>query len=96
MDPDTGAVTTRHFGYTVVTAPPSGASGAGVEAREVETIGVRIADGFALGYARERRLAVPGDCRLVFVVRDPAQMAWATARAAELQERGELCVALEP
>lgn len=47
---------------------------AGVRRLEIRTIGLRFQSGMSLGYIRETALALPADCRLVVLVRSPAEV----------------------
>jgi hypothetical protein len=77
--------------------PMSGSAAARVRVWDVTTLGLRLGDGVSLGYAKDRLLSIPLDCRLVIFVRDLAQMQHAQSLIQHLNTEGSPeCLAREP
>ncbi|NWG87093.1 MAG: hypothetical protein HXY26_06205 [Hydrogenophilaceae bacterium] len=82
-----------HFGLVKVVSGSPGEQ-TKVESNSVQTLGIRVQDGFALGYFDEKRLKVPLDCRLVMIVRTEKQMQQAKEILQTLKG-DKLCIAQE-
>lgn len=79
-----GAVAGRRFyvGLVMVDAPLDAVPARpahGVRQLHVTTLGLRLADGpsLSLGYAEDRLLSIPADCRLVIFIRSSTDLAQA-------------------
>ncbi|TDM04910.1 MAG: hypothetical protein C4K60_20975 [Ideonella sp. MAG2] len=70
-------------------APPA------IKAMDLSTWGLRLGQGLALGYHRDQLLTVPLDCRIVFIIRDSAELRHAQSL---LQQLGQepLCTTTTP
>ncbi len=84
----------HYFGYVRVIIPPSHPAEE-VQASDVATIGLRIANGIGVGYMHDYRLAVPLDCRLVVLVRNQQQLDH-TLKILSKTMKEDLCVSIRP
>jgi hypothetical protein len=100
IEPD-GTLVRHYLGYVRVAIPPAAARSA-VYDSDVTVFGVRAGGGlheergFSVGYARDRQLVVPLDCRVVVLVRNRAELEHAHRALSALVDTGAGCVALSP
>lgn len=100
LEPD-GALVRHYVGYVRV-AIPQAAARSPVYTSDVIVYGLRAGgglhkeEGFSIGYARERQVVVPLDCRVVVVVRNQAQLEHAHRALSALVDTGSACVAVSP
>lgn len=100
-----GYSTRRYFGWLEVTdykerkANLNGSLGDEAKASDklpkierVKAVGVRMDNGFAVGYFDESRIALPRECRLVIVVKDLDQIDKIAKNYPQLLKAEELCV----
>ncbi len=85
-----GGDVTHYFGWVRVERPRT--SDQSVVADHYTSVGLRVRDGVGLGYAREQRVYVPLDCRLVVLVRNQAQLDRAIDQLQSTFGRDGLCV----
>jgi hypothetical protein len=100
LEPD-GTLVRHYLGYVRV-AIPQAAGRSPVYTSDVTVYGLRAGgglhkeEGFSLGYARERQVVVPLDCRVVVMVRTQAQLEHAHRALSALVDTGSACAAVSP
>jgi len=87
-----GSIVRHHFGYVQITE--ASATGTPFGVLHAKTVGVRIGDGFTLGYIDERRESIPLDCRVVIRVVNQTQLSAAAQMLSDVIKEG-LCVAID-
>jgi hypothetical protein len=84
--------TTSYLGLIRVVVPPDETSR--VIAFDVKAVGLRVGNGFGIGFFDDDRLYVPLDCRTVILVANQSQLDSAIHTVKNMGE--DICVALKP
>ena len=71
---DRGASVQRYFGYLEVTQPPLVNMPPNAEVEGVRVYGIKVEQGFTLGYSDTNVVRVPIDCRAVILVKTQEQL----------------------
>lgn len=94
VQPD-GTMVRRYLGYVRVEVPQ--AEGAQpVYVSDVSTVGIRVGDGFGIGFFRDKQVAVPLDCRLVVLVSTQEQLDDAVRKLSFFKDMPDFCAAVSP
>lgn len=86
----------RHYlGYVRVVVPQAEA-GQPVYVSDVSTLGIRVSDGFGVGFMRDKQVVVPLDCRLVVLVATQKQLDDAVEKLSFFKGSPWFCAAVSP
>lgn len=94
VQPD-GTMVRRYFGYVRVEVPQAEASQP-VYVSDVSAVGIRVGDGFGVGFLRDKQVVVPLDCRLVVLVSTQKQLDDAVRRLSFFKDMPGFCAAVSP
>jgi hypothetical protein len=94
IEPD-GTLVRHYLGYVKV-AIPRAAAQRSVYVSDVSVLGLRVAEGIGVGYARDRQIVVPMDCRLVLLVATQAQLDAAVERMPMALASANACAVVTP
>lgn len=84
----------RHYlGYVRVAEPPTAGHGEEFKVSDVKTIGIRMSQGFGIGYFHDHNERIPLDCRLVIKVANKQQLDEVIEQLTPITKEG-LCVAV--
>lgn len=93
-EPD-GALVRHYLGYVKVVVPRAAAR-IPVYTSDITVLGIRVGGGMGIGYARDRQIVVPLDCRLVLLVATQAQLNAALDSASRMFDNPNSCAVMAP
>jgi len=94
VQPD-GTMVRRYLGYVRVEVPQAEASQP-VYVSDVSTVGIRVGDGFGIGFLRDKQVVIPLDCRLVVLVSTQEQLDDAVRKLSFFKDMPGFCAAVSP
>ncbi len=90
-----GRIIEHHFGYVRIIKPPRSNVNDAFVVQETETYGLKIQNGFTLGYEHDGLISIPLDCRMVAVVETKEQLDHLIGALTQL-EGEKLCATVSP
>jgi len=94
VQPD-GTMVRHYVGFVRVVVPQAEAKQA-VYVSDVSTLGIRVDDGFSLGFMRDKQVVVPLDCRLIVLVATQKQLDDAVEKLSFFKGSPGFCTAVSP
>ena len=94
VQPD-GTIVRRYLGYVRVVVPQAEAAQP-VYVSDVSTLGIRIGDGFGIGFLHDKQVVVPLDCRVVVLVATQKQLDDAVEKLSFFKGLPGFCAAVSP
>lgn len=92
-----GMVERHYLGYVKLLVPPSFSRSSRIWAADVTALGIRIQDGFGVGYFRDQEIVTPLDCRIVVLVKNKPELDQFIAFYERMNMKGstEICAAIQ-
>lgn len=90
-----GSVIKHYFGYVRIKEPAK-VGNPDFKVREIQTVGLRVENGFGVGYFKEREEFIPLDGRLVIRVKNTGQLKWIKDNILPFIKEKDLCTTVDP